>query len=193
MTSQAPAAGPADCVRTQHAARSQCVACMQGYLGQPPGGFPEPLRSRILKDAKPIEGRPGASMKPLNLVALEARLRVRCPSPAPLEPLLAACQLPLALCRFGSCFPHTTAQHRSSRHSARHSCHGRGRHQQWVIPSAPLLAAIPNRCFPTPPTSQTHPSLYAKHTERCLPRRCVGAGLPLSSHIAAEPGSTAHE
>lgn len=50
---------------------------MQGYLGQPPGGFPEPLRSRILKDAQPIEGRPGASMKPLNLLALESRLRVR--------------------------------------------------------------------------------------------------------------------
>ena len=31
----------------------------KGYLGQLPGGFPEPLRSRVLKNKKPIEGRPG--------------------------------------------------------------------------------------------------------------------------------------
>jgi pyruvate carboxylase len=37
---------------------------MRGSLGKPPGGFPEPLRSKILKGAKPIEGRPGASMPP---------------------------------------------------------------------------------------------------------------------------------
>jgi pyruvate carboxylase len=33
---------------------------MQGLIGQPPGGFPEPLRSRILKDKKVYTGRPGA-------------------------------------------------------------------------------------------------------------------------------------
>jgi pyruvate carboxylase len=37
---------------------------MRGSLGQPPGGFPEPLRARILKGATIIEGRPGASMPP---------------------------------------------------------------------------------------------------------------------------------
>lgn len=58
------------------------VMWLQGYLGQPPGGFPEPLRSRIMKGARGIEGRPGASMEPLNMVALRARLRVR-PAPAP--------------------------------------------------------------------------------------------------------------
>jgi pyruvate carboxylase len=52
------------------------VEFMQGYLGQPAGGFPEPLRSRIMKDAKPIAGRPGASMPPLNMVALRANLQV---------------------------------------------------------------------------------------------------------------------
>jgi pyruvate carboxylase len=35
---------------------------MSGALGQPPGGFPEPLRTHVLKGAKTIEGRPGASM-----------------------------------------------------------------------------------------------------------------------------------
>jgi pyruvate carboxylase len=35
---------------------------MRGGMGKPPGGFPEPLRSRILKGAAPIEGRPGSSL-----------------------------------------------------------------------------------------------------------------------------------
>jgi pyruvate carboxylase len=35
---------------------------MRGSLGQPPGGFPEPLRTNVLKGAKTITGRPGASM-----------------------------------------------------------------------------------------------------------------------------------
>src|SRR5262245_61990089 len=39
---------------------------MRGSLGQPPGGFPEPLRTKILKGATIIEGRPGASMPPYN-------------------------------------------------------------------------------------------------------------------------------
>ncbi|CAL8080811.1 unnamed protein product [Orchesella dallaii] len=35
------------------------VEFMQGSIGQPHGGFPEPLRSKILKGLHPIEGRPG--------------------------------------------------------------------------------------------------------------------------------------
>jgi pyruvate carboxylase len=35
---------------------------MRGSLGHPPGGFPEPLRGKILKGAAVIEGRPGASL-----------------------------------------------------------------------------------------------------------------------------------
>eukprot|EP01026_Neomeris_dumetosa_P053259 TRINITY_DN4753_c0_g1_i2.p1 TRINITY_DN4753_c0_g1~~TRINITY_DN4753_c0_g1_i2.p1 ORF type:complete len:477 (-),score=92.02 TRINITY_DN4753_c0_g1_i2:366-1583(-) len=53
------------------------VEFFQGYIGQPPFGFPEPLRSKIVKDKKVIEGRPGAVMKPLNLFELEARLKER--------------------------------------------------------------------------------------------------------------------
>jgi pyruvate carboxylase len=37
---------------------------MRGSLGQPPGGFPEPLRTDVLKGAAKIKGRPGASMPP---------------------------------------------------------------------------------------------------------------------------------
>ncbi len=41
---------------------------MRGSLGMPPGGFPEPLRTKILKGASIIEGRPGASMPPYDWV-----------------------------------------------------------------------------------------------------------------------------
>ena len=39
---------------------------MRGSLGQPPGGFPEPLRTNVLKGAKTIAGRPGASLPPFD-------------------------------------------------------------------------------------------------------------------------------
>ncbi|KAJ3114100.1 pyruvate carboxylase [Phlyctochytrium bullatum] len=55
---------------------SSVVEYFQGYLGIPHYGFPEPLRSRILKgrNLKPVEGRPGATMPPLNLSELKATL-----------------------------------------------------------------------------------------------------------------------
>ncbi|TPX62454.1 pyruvate carboxylase [Spizellomyces sp. 'palustris'] len=51
----------------------------QGYLGIPPGGFPEPLRSRILeaKRLPKIEGRPGATMAPLDIAELKRDLEER--------------------------------------------------------------------------------------------------------------------
>lgn len=50
------------------------VEFMQGYLGIPHGGFPEPFRTRVLKGMKKIEGRPGATMKPLDLDKLKSDL-----------------------------------------------------------------------------------------------------------------------
>ncbi|KAG0427603.1 hypothetical protein HPB47_025355, partial [Ixodes persulcatus] len=53
---------------------SSVVEFMQGYIGEPYGGFPEPLRSKILKDTVRIEGRPGQTLPPLDLDALKAKL-----------------------------------------------------------------------------------------------------------------------
>jgi len=50
------------------------VEFMQGLIGQPPHGFPEPFRTRVLKGKSAVEGRPGASLPPLNLAELEGRL-----------------------------------------------------------------------------------------------------------------------
>ena len=42
------------------------VDYMQGLMGQPEGGFPEDLREVVLKDKEPIEGRPGATLEPVD-------------------------------------------------------------------------------------------------------------------------------
>ncbi|KAM7289458.1 pyruvate carboxylase, mitochondrial isoform X1 [Ixodes scapularis] len=53
---------------------SSVVEFMQGYIGEPYGGFPEPLRSKILKDTVRIEGRPGQTLPSLDLDALRVKL-----------------------------------------------------------------------------------------------------------------------
>jgi len=58
------------------------IEYFQGFLGIPPFGFPEPLRSRVLKGQTIpgtdgltcFEGRPGAEMKPYNMDAAKAGL-----------------------------------------------------------------------------------------------------------------------
>ena len=49
------------------------VGMFRGELGRMPGGFPEPLASKILKGETPIEGRPGAVLPPADLAAERAR------------------------------------------------------------------------------------------------------------------------
>ncbi|KIK48122.1 hypothetical protein CY34DRAFT_20961 [Suillus luteus UH-Slu-Lm8-n1] len=54
---------------------SSVVEFFQGYLGQPVGGFPEPLRSNIIRNKPRIDGRPGATMAPLDFKKIKAELR----------------------------------------------------------------------------------------------------------------------
>jgi pyruvate carboxylase len=54
---------------------SSVVEFFQGNLGQPVGGFPEPLRSRVIRNKPKIDGRPGASMEPLDFKKIKADLR----------------------------------------------------------------------------------------------------------------------
>ena len=53
---------------------SSVVDYFQGYLGIPHGGFPEPLRTDIIKDAERISGRPGASLPPMDIEKLKSDL-----------------------------------------------------------------------------------------------------------------------
>lgn len=52
------------------------VEFLQGQLGQPTGGFPEPLRAQVLAKAglPAIATRPGAELPPLDFAALKSEL-----------------------------------------------------------------------------------------------------------------------
>ncbi|KAL5287229.1 PC family protein [Megaselia abdita] len=53
---------------------SSVIEYLQGYIGIPYGGFPEPFRTKVLKDLPRIEGRPGESLELLDLEALKEEL-----------------------------------------------------------------------------------------------------------------------
>ncbi|CAG0888481.1 unnamed protein product [Cyprideis torosa] len=50
------------------------VEFLQGYLGIPYGGFPEPFRSDVLKDLPRIEGRPGQALESMDFEKLKEQL-----------------------------------------------------------------------------------------------------------------------
>lgn len=51
------------------------IEFLQGSIGHPYGGFPEPFRSKVLKDMPRIEGRPGESLEPFDFKKLKAELQ----------------------------------------------------------------------------------------------------------------------
>jgi len=50
------------------------VEMFRGDLGQPPGGWPKDLQKIILKGARPISGRPGAKLKPVDMAEARKQL-----------------------------------------------------------------------------------------------------------------------
>ena len=55
------------------------VQYLRGEIGIPPGGFPEPLRSKVLKarDLEPIDGRPGTKLGEYNFEEAAAQLQAK--------------------------------------------------------------------------------------------------------------------
>ncbi|KAK2575047.1 hypothetical protein KPH14_008788 [Odynerus spinipes] len=51
------------------------VEFLQGAIGEPHGGFPEPFRSKVLKDMPRVKGRPGANLAPLDFGKLKKDLQ----------------------------------------------------------------------------------------------------------------------
>lgn len=51
------------------------VEYLQGHIGQPYGGFPEPLRSKVLRDMPRVDGRPGESLPPLDFQKLSDEIK----------------------------------------------------------------------------------------------------------------------
>ena len=55
------------------------IQYLRGEIGIPPGGFPEPLRSKVLKarDLEPIDGRPGTKLGEYNFEEASAQLQAK--------------------------------------------------------------------------------------------------------------------
>jgi len=53
------------------------IEYFEGRIGRPPHGFPEPLRSLVLRGRKPVEGRPGADLEPTDFAAVAEELEKR--------------------------------------------------------------------------------------------------------------------
>ena len=53
------------------------IEFFEGRIGRPPNGFPETLQRLVLKDRKPLEGRPGADLEKADFDATRADLRKR--------------------------------------------------------------------------------------------------------------------
>lgn len=50
------------------------IEYFSGALGEPPGGYPEPLRSKVMKGKPIISGRPGATLPPVNFGDIKEKL-----------------------------------------------------------------------------------------------------------------------
>ncbi|KAM0789369.1 hypothetical protein ACM66B_000199 [Microbotryomycetes sp. NB124-2] len=70
------------------------VEFFQGYLGQPVGGFPEPLRSKIIRDKKRIDGRPGKDMPPYEFERVRKELTEKYGSGITSTDVLSYCMYP---------------------------------------------------------------------------------------------------
>ncbi len=58
---------------------SSVIEFFEGRLGQPYGGFPEPLRTRALRGKKPMQGRPGVELAPLDLAKMKKDIEAEHP------------------------------------------------------------------------------------------------------------------
>ncbi|HEX3720830.1 MAG TPA: pyruvate carboxylase [Verrucomicrobiae bacterium] len=71
---------PADVLNLEPGATpfpASVIDMLMGNLGQPSGGWPKKLQKVVLGDRKPIRGRPGAGLKPLNLKKVKEELSTR--------------------------------------------------------------------------------------------------------------------
>jgi pyruvate carboxylase len=74
MVSQGLSRDDVESVETDVAFPDSVVDMMRGNLGQPPGGFPDGIVSKVLKGEAPNTDRPGAHLAPIDLEAVRAEL-----------------------------------------------------------------------------------------------------------------------
>jgi len=81
---------------------SSVTGYFQGYLGKPPGGFPEDLRAAILKGLPVLHGRPSEGLKPIDLDKLAADLSKKHGRPIARHEAVSAALYPRVLDDFWS-------------------------------------------------------------------------------------------
>ncbi|WP_170454576.1 pyruvate carboxylase [Ruegeria arenilitoris] len=74
MVSQGLTRGQVEDPSTDVAFPDSVIDMMRGNLGQPPGGFPETILTKVLKGEKPNTERPGKDVPPVDLEATRAEL-----------------------------------------------------------------------------------------------------------------------
>ena len=70
------------------------IDMLSGGLGKPMGGWPKKLQHVVLGKRKPLRGRPGASLKPLNLKKIESELATRLKHEATLDDVFSHVMYP---------------------------------------------------------------------------------------------------
>jgi pyruvate carboxylase len=76
------------------------IDMLMGNLGQPAGGWPKKLQKIVLGDRKPIRGRPGADLKPLNLEKIREELTPKLKHEATQEDLYSHLMYPEVFAEF---------------------------------------------------------------------------------------------
>ncbi len=74
MVSQGLTRAEVESPETDVAFPDSVVDMMRGNLGQPPGGFPDGIVKKVLKDEAPNLNRPGAHLEPIDLEAARSEL-----------------------------------------------------------------------------------------------------------------------
>ena len=76
------------------------IDMLAGGLGQPVGGWPKKLQHVVLGKRKPLRGRPGASMKPLNFKKVETDLAAKLKHEATSDRSVQSHHVSRGVCRF---------------------------------------------------------------------------------------------
>jgi pyruvate carboxylase len=76
------------------------IDMLAGGLGQPLGGWPKKLQSVVLGKRKPVAGRPGAGLKPLNFKELEEELTTKLKREATMDDVFSHIMYPVVFAEF---------------------------------------------------------------------------------------------
>jgi pyruvate carboxylase len=76
------------------------VEFFHGDVGQPPGGFPEELQRKVLKDREPLRVRPGEVLEPVDLEATREELEREIDRPVSDEDLVSYLMYPTVFVEF---------------------------------------------------------------------------------------------